>query len=155
MTIDTEYISRASHHTRALGAMTLVKRASASEVAVISGAIQGTWIDGYGIECWMATGWILFGFVVCGILVSMVLLWRKSGRVTEMVDDETQTLEDGRRDQNVPMRVMITKDAHCRDDCPFLLKSHSIQSLSWCSHCDPSDAYLEAAEQVLNLRVKF
>ena len=31
-------------------------------------------------------------------------------------------------------------DALCRNDCPFLLKSYSIQTLSWCSHCDPSDA---------------
>ena len=60
-----------------------------------------------------------------------------------MVDDETQTLEEGRCDPNVPMRVMITKNgkaAHCRDDCLFLLKSYSIQSLSWCSHFDPSDS---------------
>ena len=60
-----------------------------------------------------------------------------------MVDDETQTLEEGKRDPAIPMKVMITKNgraAHCRNDCPFLLKSHSIRTLSWCSHCDPSDA---------------
>ena len=86
---------------------------------------------------------MLVGIVVCGILISLVLLWRKSGKVIEMSDDETQTLDEGRSDQNVPMRVMIAKDgkaAHCRDDCPFFLKSYSIHSLSWCSHCDPSDA---------------
>ena len=40
-------------------------------------------------------------------------------------------------------QFMITKNgraARCRNDFPFLLKSYSIQTLSWCSHCDPSDA---------------
>ena len=130
LTIDTEYISRAS---RALAAMTLVKRTSASEVAVKSGVIQEMWIDGYETDWWMTTGWILIGIMVCGILISMVQLWRKSGKVIETVDDETQTLEEGRSDQNVPMKTMITKNgtaAHCSNDCPFLLKSYSIQSLS-------------------------
>ena len=71
-----------------------------------------------------------------------MLLRRKSGRVTDMVDDETQTLEEGRSDQNIPSRILITKNgkaAHCRDDCPSLLKSYSIKTLSWCSYCDPSD----------------
>ena len=83
-----------------------------------------------------------------------------------MVDDETQTLEECKRDPEIPMRVMITKNgraAHCRNDCPFLLKSYSIQTLSWCSHCDPSDALEKRTwrrrvgswEQVLNLRVFF
>ena len=60
-----------------------------------------------------------------------------------MVDDETQTLEEGKRDPAIPMKVMITKNgraAHCRNDCPFFLNSHSIRTLRWCSHCDPSDA---------------
>ena len=60
-----------------------------------------------------------------------------------MFDDETQTLEEGKRDPEIPMRVTITKNgrtAHCRNDCPFLLKSYSTQTLSWCSHCDQSDA---------------
>ena len=59
-----------------------------------------------------------------------------------MADDETQTLDEGRSDQNVQMRILITKNgkaALCRYDCPFLLQSYSIQALSWCSHCDPSD----------------
>ena len=53
------------------------------------------------------------------------------------------TLEEGRCAQDVSARIMITKHgkaAHCRNDCPFLLTSHVIQSLSWCSHCDPNDA---------------
>ena len=32
------------------------------------------------------------------------------------------------------------KAAHCRSDCPFLLKSHVIQTLGGHSHCDPNDA---------------
>ena len=43
----------------------------------------------------------------------------------------------------------------------LFLKSHAIQSLSWCSHCDPNDALEKRAwrrriglwEQTLNLRV--
>ena len=61
LTIDTEYISRAS---RALAAMTLVKRASANEIALKSGATQGMWIDGYGVDWWIAASWILVGGVL-------------------------------------------------------------------------------------------
>ena len=48
-----------------------------------------------------------------------------------MVDDETQNVEEGKCDPEIPMRVMITKNgraAHCRNDCPFLVKSFSIQT---------------------------
>ena len=118
LTIDTESISRASR------------------------AIQETWIDGYGMDQWIAASWILIGIVTCCILVRLVLLRRKPGRVTEMVDDETQTVEESRSDQIIPNRILITsngKAAHCRNDGLFLLKSYSIQIVSWCSHCDPSD----------------
>ena len=124
LTIDTEYISRAS---RALPAMTLVKRASANDIAMQSEAIHGTWIDGYGTNWWTAATWMLIGIMTCCILMSLVLLRSNSGKVTtDMVDDETQTLEEGRSDQTIPNRILITKNgkaAHCRDDCPFLLKS--------------------------------
>ena len=139
LTIDTEYISRAS---RALAPVTPVKRATASEIAVHSGTMQETWIDGDRADGWIAVGWTLVGIVICCILMGLVLLWRNTVRIVDMIDDEKQTLEEGRCDPNVQMRVMITKNgkaAHCRDDCPFLLKSYPIQSLSWCSHCDPSD----------------
>ena len=78
-----------------------------------------------------------------------------------MVDDETQILEGGTWDPEIPMRVMITKNgraAHCRNDCPFLLRSYSIQTMSWCSHCDPSDtlekAHLEAARWVMRTSIE-
>ena len=71
LTIDTEYISRAS---RALAAVTLVKRATASEIAVHSGAMQETWIHGYRADGWTVTGWMLVGIVTCCILMSLVLL---------------------------------------------------------------------------------
>ena len=64
---------------------------------------------------------MLVGIVTCCILTSLVLLWKKTGRIVDMVDDETQTLEEGKRNPEIPMKVMI-------------------QTLSWCSHCDPSDA---------------
>ena len=44
----------------------------------------------------------------------------KTGKIVDMVDDGTQTLEEGKRDREIPMRVMITKNgraAHCRNDC--------------------------------------
>ena len=45
------------------------------------------------------------------------------------------------------------KAAHCRSDCPFLLKCHVIQSQSWHFHCDPNDAFgkarSEAAHRVM------
>ena len=68
----------------------------------------------------------------------------------------TQTLEEGRCSQDVPSRIMVTKHdkaAHCRNDCPFLLESHVIQSLSWCSHCDPNDA-LEKRAWVMRTSVE-
>ena len=67
LTIDTEFLSRAS---RALAAVTLVKRAMASEIAVHSGAMQETWIDGYRGEGWTVAGWMLVGIVTCCILMS-------------------------------------------------------------------------------------
>ena len=140
LTIDTEYISRDS---RALAAVTLVKRATASGIAVHSGAMQETWIVGYRADGWTVTGWMLVGIVTCCILMGLVLLWIKTGRIVDMVDDETQTLEEGKRDPEIPTRATITKNgraAHCRNDCPFLLESYPIQTLSLCSHCDPSDA---------------
>ena len=91
LAIDTEYISRAS---RALAAVTLVKRATATEIAVHSGAMQETWIDGYRADGWTVTRWMLVGVVTCCTMMSLVLLWRKTGRIVDMVDAETQTLED-------------------------------------------------------------
>ena len=52
LTIATEYIAQAS---RVLAAATLVKRATASEIAVHSGAMQETWIDGYRADGWTVT----------------------------------------------------------------------------------------------------
>ena len=75
--------------------------------------------------------------------MGLVLLWWKSGKVAETIDNGTQTLEEDRCSQDVSVRLMVAKHgkaAHCRNDCSFLLKSHVIQSLSWCSHGDPDDA---------------
>ena len=91
---------------------------------------------------WIAATWILTGINTCCILMSLVLIRRKIGKAAVMVDDETQTLEEGKSDQTIPSRVLITKTgkaAQCRNDCPLLLKLYSIQSLGWCSQCDPSD----------------
>ena len=140
LAMETEYISRAS---RALAAMTLVRQAAASEIAVPSGAEYETWIDEHRINCWAMSGWITVVIMTCCILMGLVLLWWKSGRVAETIDRGTQTLEEGRCSQDVLPRIMVTKHgkaAHYRNDCPFLLKDHVIQSLSWCSHCDPNDA---------------
>ena len=62
-----------------------------------------------------------------------------------------------RRQTLVTTRVMIAKHGtavHCRCDCPFHLKVHAIQSLTWCSHCGPVDASAhQVLRKVLNLRV--
>ena len=50
------------------------------------------------------------GIVTCCTLMGLVLLWRKTGKIVDMVDDETQTLEEGKRDPEIPIRVMITKN---------------------------------------------
>ena len=76
--MDIEYISRAS---RALAAMTLVRQAAASEIAVPSVAEHETWIDGYRADYWTAAGWITVVIIFCCILVGLVLPWWKSGRV--------------------------------------------------------------------------
>ena len=87
------------------------------------------------------------GFFIHSFLVwcdaSHVPLRRKTWRRVDMVDDETQTLEEGRHDPEIPTRDMIMKNgkaALCRNDCPVLLKSCSIQTLSWCAHYGPSNA---------------
>ena len=59
--------------------------------------------------------------MTCCILVGLVSVWWKSGRVAETISNATHTLEDGGRAQGIPRRVMITKHgkaAHCTFDCP-------------------------------------
>ena len=119
LTMDTEHISRTS---RALVAMTLVGQAGASEIAMLSGAEHETWIDGYRADCWTAACWITEVIMIWCTIMSLVQLWWKSGRVAKTIDNGTHTLEEG------------------ESDCPFFVKSHVIQSLSWCSHCDPNDS---------------
>ena len=139
LTMDTDYISRAS---RAPAATTLVRQAAESEsrCAIWSRTRD---VDGYRADCWTAAGWITVVIMICCNLVGLELLWWKSGRVVETIDNGTKTLEDGRYAQDIPRRIMNTKygkAAHCRNDCPFLFQSHVFQSLSWCSHCDPNHA---------------
>ena len=117
LTMDTEYLSRAS---RALAAMTLVRQAAANEVTVHSGAEHETWIAEHRIKYCALAGWTNVVIMTCCILMGLVLLWWKSGRIAETI--ETQTLEEGRCSQDVPTRIMVTrhgKAAHCRSDCPF------------------------------------
>ena len=98
--------------------------------------MQESWIDGYRADGWTVTGWMLVGIVTCCILMSLVLLW-KNWRIVDMVDDERQTLEEGKRDPEIQTRATITKNGKA---ALFFLKSCSIQTLSWCSHCGPSNA---------------
>ena len=58
------------------------------------------------------------------ILMGLVLLWWRSGRVAETIDRGTHALEEGNYSQDVPTRIMVTKHgkaAHCRNDCPFFV----------------------------------
>ena len=85
--------------------MTLVRQAAASEIAVPSRAEHETWIDGYRAECWTAAGWISVVIMTCCILMGLV--------------HGTHTLEEGRCAQDIPTRIMTTKQckaAHCRSD---------------------------------------
>ena len=75
LTIDTEYISRAS---RALAAVTLVLRATASGIAVHSGAVQETWINGYRADGWTVTGWMPVITVICCILIEFGIVLEKN-----------------------------------------------------------------------------
>ena len=145
LTMDTEYISRAS---RASAAMTLARQAGANEIGVPSGAEHETWIDEHRTDYRTMSGRITVVIMTLCSLMGLVLLWWTSGRVAETLDNGTRTLEEGRCSQDVLTRIMVTKHgkaAHFRYGCPFLVKSHVIQSLGWCSHCDPHDAFEERA----------
>ena len=99
LTMDPEYVSRAS---RALAAMTVVRQAAASEIAVPSGAEHETWIDGYRADYWTAAGWITVVIMTCCILLCLVLMWWKSETAAETIDNETQTLERGQKRSRHP-----------------------------------------------------
>ena len=88
----------------------------------LSEAIQETWIDGHGMDWWITASWILVGIVTCCIMIILVLLRRESWRFTEIVDDETETLEEGRNDQIIPCQVLITKNG---TSCEIILTSDS------------------------------
>ena len=73
-------------------------------------------------------------------------------RIVDTVDDETQTLEEGKRDPEIPMRVMITKHgraAHCRNDCT-LFNSDSELVFSLRSKRRFGKAHLEASRWVVS-----
>ena len=95
--------------------------------------------------------------MTCCLLEGLTLLWRKQRWVAVATSRGTQTLDEdvehGRA--HVPRKVMITRHGeavHRRQDCPFFVKSHSIITLRWCSHCGPNDASSKR-EQVMNLRL--
>ena len=88
--------------------MTMVRQAAVNEVAVPSGAEYETWIDEHGIDFWSMSGWITVVIMTCCILMGLVLLWWKSGRVAETIDSGTQTLEEGRCSQDVRTRINVT-----------------------------------------------
>ena len=97
--MDTEYISRAS---RALAARTLVRQAAANGIGVLSGAENETWIDEHRTDYWTVAWWLTVVIMTSCLLMGLVLLWWKSGRVAETMDNGTQTLEEGRCSQDVP-----------------------------------------------------
>ena len=78
-------------------------------------------ITGDRADSWTAAGWISVVRMTCCILVGLVLVWWKVGRVADTVSNGTQTLEEGERVQDISTRVMITKhgkSAQRRSDCP-------------------------------------
>ena len=77
-------------------------------------------------DCWTAAGWKTVVILTCCILLGLVSVRWKSGRVAETISNGTQALGEGGCAQDIPTRVMITKHgkaAHCRCDCPFFFES--------------------------------
>ena len=68
-----------------------------------------TWSDEHRTDYWTVSGWIIVVIMTCCILVGLELLWWKSGRVAETIDNGTQTLEEGRCSQDVHTKIMTTK----------------------------------------------
>ena len=60
-------------------------------------------------DCWTAVGWITVVIMTSCILVGLVPVWEKSGRVAETISNGTQTLEEGGCAQDIPARVMTMK----------------------------------------------
>ena len=154
--MDTECISRAS---RALAAVTLVRQAAPNEVAVPPGAEYETWIDEHRINFWAMAGWVTVVIMTCCILMGLVLLWWKSGRVAERIDSGTQRLEEGRCSQKCTYENHgheTRKDPRTAETiAPLLLKSHvSELVLSLRSKRRFRKARLEAAHWVLRTSVE-
>ena len=121
LTIDTEYIARAS---RALAAVTLVRQAAASEVAVSSGLEKEEWIN--EMDCWTSAGWMITMIVTVGILVYLVSTWWNAGKVAVTVSNSTQTLEEECKSQDIQARILIVRNnrtAHWKSDCPLLCRT--------------------------------
>ena len=90
LAMDTEFISGAS---RALAAMTLVRQAAASEIAVPSG-IRTREMDRWRRSI-LLHGRITVVIMACCILTGLVSVWWEVGRVAETVSTGTQILEEG------------------------------------------------------------
>ena len=103
LTLYTEYISRAS---RALAAMTLRDKHLPTKIAVHSGIEHETCIDGDRPVYWTATGWITVVIITCCILMGLVLVCCRVGRVADTASNGTQTLEEGECVQDISTRVM-------------------------------------------------
>ena len=71
LTVDIGDISRAS---RALAAMTLVRRAAANEIALLSGVEYETWIDEHRTDYGTMAGRRTVVIMTCCILMGLVLL---------------------------------------------------------------------------------
>ena len=79
-----------------------------------------------------------------GVLVYLVSMWWTAEKVAEAISNSTQTLEDGCNSQDVLVRILVVRNgraAHLKSDCPFLLGALAIQTLSWCSYRNPTDAF--------------
>ena len=96
-----------------------------------------------GTDNWTVPGYMTMVIFICCMLVRLLAVWRKSRWAAEATSRATQTI-DAFLEQchsNVRQTFMTTRysDAvHCRHDCQFLLKKHSLCALSWCTYCDPT-----------------
>ena len=92
-------------------------------------------------------GYMTVAIMTCCTLVELVLMWRTPHWVAVATSRGTQTLdgdvEHGHANTPPSPKVMITRHGEavdCMQDCPFFVKSHSINTLSLCSHCYPNDS---------------
>ena len=126
--------------------MSLVRRTAATEATVSTASESDMWITAdSGSNKWTVAGYMAVVIMLCCMLVGLLAVWHTSRWVAETTSRGSQTLDGDheRCHMKVPVRFMNTRfgeAVNSSQDCQLILKSRSIQTMTWCSHCDPSGA---------------